>query len=214
VKAALNSKKTLRRCLKKMERKGPVTFAHLRTHSEIQAALPGFFDAHVARFQATDRISSLSTPERRVFTEELSRRFANTRVVTLSLLMIADHPVAWNFGFQFHGSWFWYQPTFDSREEENSPGHCLLSRIVIEACDMEEIKVVDLGLGAEGYKERFGNSTRQTLFVTATKSWRSYLQEIIRYRAASMLARFPRIETAARSLIRRIESESVRRHSR
>ncbi len=73
------------------------------------------------------------------------------------MLMVGDRPVAWNYGFQFHGSWFWYQPTFDSRQEENSPGQCLLLRIVTEACDMDGIKVVDLGLGAEGYKDRFGN---------------------------------------------------------
>ena len=66
--------------------------------------------------------------------------------------------MAWNYGFQFHGSWFIYQATFDRRQEEHSPGHCLLSRIVTEACDMDAMKVVDLGLGAEGYKERFGNA--------------------------------------------------------
>ena len=41
----------------------------------------------------------------------------------------------------------------------------------MDACDMDEMEVVDLGLGAEGYKERFGNSTRQTLHVTLTRSW-------------------------------------------
>jgi CelD/BcsL family acetyltransferase involved in cellulose biosynthesis len=112
--------------------------------------------------------------------------------------MIADQPVAWNYGFQFHGSWFWYQPTFDSRHEENSPGYCLLSRIVIEACDRDEMKVVDLGLGAEGYKERFGSTTRQTLYVTATKSWGRHLREIARYRTASALKWSPKVESAVR----------------
>ncbi len=91
--------------------------------------------------------------------------------------------------FNFLGSWFWYQPTFDSRQEEHSPGQCLLLRIVTEACDMDGMKVVDLGLGAEGYKDRFGNSTRQTVDVTMTKSWSRHLREIVRYRAASALKR-------------------------
>jgi CelD/BcsL family acetyltransferase involved in cellulose biosynthesis len=161
-----------------MEREGPVTFVHLQSYSEIQAALPEFADAHVARFRTTQRTSSLATPERRFFLEELAKRFSGTGVVTLSMLMIGDRPVAWNYGFQFHQSWFWYQPTFDGRYEENSPGYCLLSRVVIEACDMDRLNVVDLGLGAEGYKERFGNSTRQTLYATATKSWGLHLREI------------------------------------
>lgn len=198
LKTALLGKKKLRRYLREMEREGPVTFAHLKSYAQIKAALPGFADAHVERFRATHRVSSLSTPERRAFLEELARRFSDTGVVTLSLLMIADRPVAWNYGFQFDGSWFWYQPTFDSDQEQNSPGHCLLSRIVTEACDMEGMKVVDLGLGAEGYKERFGNSTRQTLYVTVTKSWRRHLGEVARFHAGSIVKRWPKVESAVR----------------
>jgi CelD/BcsL family acetyltransferase involved in cellulose biosynthesis len=206
LKAALVGKKRLRRYLRAMEREGPVTFVHLQSQAQIQAALPKFADAHGARFQATHRISSLSSPERRVFLEELARRLSDAGVVTLSMLMIADRPVAWNYGFQFRGSWFWYQPTFDSRQEENSPGHCLLSRIVIEACDMNGMNVVDLGLGAEGYKERFGNSARQTLYVTATKSWLRHLRIVARYRAANVLKRSPKVESAVRWLVRRFSS--------
>jgi CelD/BcsL family acetyltransferase involved in cellulose biosynthesis len=203
LRSALAGKKKLRRYLREMEREGPVTFVHLQSETEIQSALPGFADAHVARFRATHRISSLSTSERRFFLEELVRRFSGAGVVTLSMLMIAGQPVAWNYGFQFHGSWFWYQPTFDSRHEENSPGHCLLSRIVIDACDIEGMKVVDLGLGAEGYKERFGNSTRQTLYVTVTKSWTRHVQESFRYRAASALKRSPKVESIIRRMLNR-----------
>lgn len=198
LKASLVGKKKLRRYLREMEREGPVTFAHLQSLDQIEAAFPAFADAHVARFRVTGRVSNLATSERRFFLEELAKQFSGTRVVTLSLLKIGDQPVAWNYGFQFHGSWFWYQPTFDSRQEENSPGHCLLSRIIIEACDKDGMKVVDLGLGAEGYKERFGNSARQTLYVTVTSSRLRQLNEILRYRTASLLKRSPKVESLLR----------------
>ncbi len=201
LKTAMLGKKKLRRYLRAMERDGPVRVAHLQSAEQIQTALPAFTDAHVARFRRTNRISSLSTPERRCFLGELARRFSGTGVVNLSILTVGDDPVAWNFGFQFQGSWFWYQPTFDSRHEENSPGHCLLSQIVIEACDIEGMNIVDLGLGAEGYKERFANSTRQTLYVTATKSLRRHLREIARYRAARVLKDSPGIESAIRRML-------------
>jgi CelD/BcsL family acetyltransferase involved in cellulose biosynthesis len=203
LKTVLAGKKKLRQYLRAMEREGPVAFAHLQSQEQIQAALPGFADAHVARFHATQRISSLATPERRIFLQELVRRFRDCGVVTLSMLTIAGRPVAWNYGFQFHGSWFWYQPTFDSRWEEHSPGYCLLSRIVIEACDMDQMKLVDLGLGAEGYKERFGNSTRQTLHVTATKSWPRHLREVARYRMATALKSSPKVESVVRRILGR-----------
>jgi CelD/BcsL family acetyltransferase involved in cellulose biosynthesis len=200
LKAALLGKKKLRRYLRAMEREGPVSVSHLQSQAEIERAMPAFTDAHVARFEATQRTSSLSTPERRLFLEELTRRFSGRRIVTLSILTIGNRPVAWNFGFQFHKSWFWYQPTFDSRQEENSPGHCLLSRIVMQACDMDEITTVDLGLGAEGYKERFGNSTRQTLYLAATKSWRRHVQEIVKYRVANWVKQSPKIDSAVRRI--------------
>jgi CelD/BcsL family acetyltransferase involved in cellulose biosynthesis len=203
LKSGLAGKKKIRRYLREMERNGPVTFAHLQSGKEIQAALPAFADAHVARFLATGRVSSLATPERRMFLEELARRFDGSGVVTLSMLKINDRPVAWNYGFQFRGSWFWYQPTFDSSQEENSPGYCLLSKIVVDACDMDAMEEVDLGLGAEGYKERFGNSTRQTLHVTLTKSWPRHLREVVKYRAASVLKESPKIDSAVRRLLGR-----------
>lgn len=203
LKESLTGKKKLRRHLRNMEREGPVTFTHLQSAARIQAALPEFAEAHIARFRATGRTSSLATPERRIFLEELARRFDGAGVVTLSQLKIRDRPVAWNFGFQFHKSWFWYQPTFDGRHEDNSPGHCLLSRIVVEACDMDGVELIDLGLGAEGYKERFGNSTQQTLHVTVAKSRSHLLLEVARYKTASALKRSPKMESAIRRLLRR-----------
>ncbi len=204
LKATLSSYRKFRRYIRAMEREAPVRFVHLHSQAEIRAVLPDFADAHVARFRADQRTSFLATPERRSFLEDLATRFSGSETVTLSMLMIGDRPVAWNYGFQFHGSWFIYQATFDRRQEEHSPGHCLLSRIVTEACDVDGMKVVDLGLGAEGYKERFGNGTRQTLDFTMTKSWSRHLREIARYRAATALKRLPKVESAVRRLLRRL----------
>ncbi len=203
LKTTLMGKRKIRRCLRAMEREGPVTFAHLQSWGQIQGALPDFIDTHVARFHAIQRISGLSMPERRFFLEELTQRFLGSAVVTLSMLMIGGRPIAWTYGFQFRRSWFLYQATFDRSQEERSPGHCLLSRIVVEACDVDEIEVVDLGLGSEGYKEQFGNSTRQTLYVTVTKSLHRHLQEVARYRAANLLKRSPKVESAIRRVLGR-----------
>jgi CelD/BcsL family acetyltransferase involved in cellulose biosynthesis len=203
LKQSLQGKKKLRRYLRMLEREGAVSFSHLYSHEDVLAALPAFAEAHVARFQATSRTSSLATPARRLFLQELAKRFDGSGVVTLSQLKIQERPVAWNFGFRFHGTWFWYQPTFDSRYEENSPGYCLLSRIVTEACDMNEMERIDLGLGAEGYKERFGNSTRQTLHVTLSNSWMRDVFERARYRVATTLKQSPRVDSAIRRLLGR-----------
>jgi CelD/BcsL family acetyltransferase involved in cellulose biosynthesis len=195
----VSRKRQLRRCMKALAREGPVTFSYLRSWAEIQAALPGFVEAHLARYRAKQAVSFLSTPERQLFMKDLARRFAASGAMTLSMLRIADQPVAWSYGFQFHGGWFLYQTTFDIRCEENSPGYCLIARIIIEACDKNSLSLVDLGLGAEGYKEWFANSSRETLYATLTTSPVRHLREIARHRVATEVKRFPKLEAAIRN---------------
>jgi CelD/BcsL family acetyltransferase involved in cellulose biosynthesis len=195
----VSRKRQLRRCMKALEREATVTFSYLRTWPEIQAELPAFFDAHSARFRAKQGVSFLSTSERQHFMEDLARRFSATGDITLSILRIGDRPIAWSFGFQAYGSWFLYQTTFDIRCQENSPGYCLIARIIIEACAMTSLHVVDLGLGAEAYKEWFANGARQTLHATLTTSSLRHLQGIARHRIAAEIKRFPKVETVIRN---------------
>jgi CelD/BcsL family acetyltransferase involved in cellulose biosynthesis len=199
LKTMVTGKRQLRRCLKAMEREGRVTCAYLRSWEQIRAVLPDFFEQHVARFRAKQGVSFLSAPERRFFLEDLARRFADTGIVTVSMLKIGERRVAWSYGFQFHGGWSLYLTTFDTRDEENSPGYCLLAKILIEACGTDTFSVVDMGLGAEAYKEWFANNTRQTLYATLTTSPLRHLRGMARYRIATEVKRFPRLEAAIRN---------------
>lgn len=199
LKTTVTRKRQLRRCLKAMEREGPVTCAYLKSWVQIQAVLPDFVGIQVARFRAKQGVSFLSAPERQFFMEDLARRFADTGIVTLTTLKIGERRVAWSYGFQFHGGWSLYQTTFDTRDEENSPGYCLLAKILIEACETSAFSVVDMGLGAEAYKEWFANGTRQTLYATLTTSPLRHLRGMARYRIATEVKRFPRLEAAIRN---------------
>jgi CelD/BcsL family acetyltransferase involved in cellulose biosynthesis len=197
--SAVAGKRQLRRCMKALEREGRVTFAYLRSWEQIRSALPDFMDAHVARFRAKHDVSFLSAPERQLFMQELARRFSSTGDMILSLLRIDDRPIAWSYGFQFHGTWFLYQTTFDIRCEENSPGYCLIARIILEACDTGIIRLVDLGLGAEAYKDWFANGNRQTLHATLSTSPLRHVGQLARYRLSTEVKRFPRLEAALRT---------------
>ena len=112
----------------------------------------------------------------------------------MSRLLVGEIPAAWNYGFQFAGSWFWYQPTVNSSFEELSPGYCLLAKIVQQACDSPEIDVVDLGLGAEDYKDRFATANRQTLYLVLHQSFLITCERRVRDRAAAVAKASPRIE--------------------
>lgn len=206
LKRSVMKKRLLRRCVQAMEREGAVVCTYLRSWSQIEPALPEFVDAHVARYRATQRISILTTAERRSFFEDLTRRFGESGVVTLAVLKIGDRPVAWSYGFQFEGSWSLNQATFNTRDEDYSPGYCMLAKIVIEACDNSLLERVDLGLGEEGYKAWFANATRQTLYATTSRSLTRHLREMARYRIALWLKRWPSIESAIRNWLEHFRS--------
>ncbi len=194
------------RLLKGMGKTAQVTLSHLKSWERIESALPRFAEAHVARFLAMGRISNLARPERRVFLKELARLLSVPGWITLSHLLVGDQIVAWNYGFQYAGSWFWYQPTFDSRWEPHSPGYVLLWKIVEDACQNPEISLVDLGLGAEGYKEHIANGERQTLYLTVSRSSLVNVKESARYHAATAIKSAPRLEGFVRRVLHSFSS--------
>jgi CelD/BcsL family acetyltransferase involved in cellulose biosynthesis len=123
-------------------------------------------------------------------------------------MMSGDKVVAWNYGFDFHGTWFWYQPTFDTEFERYSPGFCLLSMLIEEAAENHALSVVDLGLGAGEYKERFANQSCKTLGVTLRSAMAKHLQEILRYRTAELIKTSPRLEASVRRFYSRLRKNT------
>lgn len=203
-KPALPRKKMLRRFLNAMGREGPVRLDHGRSWEGVGPVLDQFMLSHVARFLVTQHISNLARPERRLFLSELAKLLSAPGWIVLTRMMSREKAVAWNYGFQFHGTWFWYQPTFDTDLEKYSPGFCLLAKIVEEAAENPALTVIDLGLGAEEYKERFANQTRETLHLTLQTTARGHFREMLRYRAATLVKASPRVEAGARWLRARL----------
>jgi hypothetical protein len=163
-----------------------------------RGALDAFFAAHVARFLATGRLSNLVMKERRQFLRELVSLLAKQKWFDLMSLYAGDQLVAANYGFRFQGSWFWYQPVIANQFEDLSPGFCLLTKIVEDASRDPEAQMVDLGLGAEGYKERFANAERTTLHGTLSRHAVDLWWARGRYHASQGIQAQPRLEPLAR----------------
>lgn len=203
-------RKALRYCLKGLEKKGTVAMDHLRKWDAIEPALPRFIAAHVARFQDAGRASNLASTERQAFLVALAESLSNADWIVLTRLLVGGEAVAWNYGFEFAGTWFYYQPTFDSSLRQFSPGLCLLSKMVADACDRPGIRLLDLGLGEEAYKRRFASGYRQTLHATVTSSSAVRLRETVRYHAASAVKSSPKLEHWVRRLVGRPSTGHVK----
>ena len=203
--ATLYRRKMVRRYLRTLEKWGPVTVRHLTQWSQVETSLPLFAQMQVGRFLATGRISNLVREDRRFFLHNLAKRLTDAGWLSLSVLCVRERPIAWNYGFRFCGSWFWYQPTIDTEFEQLSPGFCLLSKILEEACQNPEISRVDLGLGTEEYKLRVSNDVRRTVHLTVSDSL-TVKKESVRFYSAHFVKKSPALERTIRSVLGRFGS--------
>lgn len=185
------------RGLKKMSQMGSVQVTHL-THSSDETDLAPIFSAHVSRFLATQRVSPLLQRERREFLIELGRLLGPAGWLKLSRLEVNGQPLAWNYGFRYCDSWFWYLPTFKIEHEHLSPGSCLLRLLIREGCLDPLITRFDLGLGDEGYKRRFANSSFTTRYLRLTSSSVRHSAVFGRQWLASSVNRFPELDNRLR----------------
>ena len=203
-KPVLPRKKMLRRFLNAMGREAPVRLSHARSREQIAEILPEFMLGHIGRFLITGRISNMARPDRQAFLKELVDLLSEREWIVLTRMMSGERVFASNLGFEFQGTWFWYQPTFDSDLEKYSPGFCLLAKLIEESADKPGLKTVDLGLGAEEYKDRFANRTRETLHITLDESLVRICRERARYYLAEAVKSVPSAENAIRKAVRMV----------
>ncbi len=186
-----------KRALKRIEKLGPGRLCHL-PEGEVLAELTAIFSAQISRFLATGRVSPLVGPERRLLLAELTRRLGKAGWLKVSRLEIGGRPVAWNFGFQFRNSCFWYLPTFTLEYEDLSPGSHLLRLLIEECCSDPSLQRLDLGLGDEAYKDRYANASCPTSYVQLSRSRLAYGRNVVRYWSSRSIQRSPAAEGAFR----------------
>ena len=186
-----------RRALKKLNQLGPVRLVH-SSGEHLEETLQGIFSAQISRFLATNRISPLIRPQRRLFLSELGRLLNSAGWLKISQLEVNGQPIAWNYGFQFFDTWFWYLPAFNVQYEGSAPGSCLLRFLAEAACADPLVKRLDLGLGDEAYKERFANAICSTRYLQLTTSLPRHLANISRHWLAASAKRSPVVDTQLR----------------
>ena len=195
---AVVRKEKEKRGLKKLAERGPVEVRDLRP-SELATGLQPLFAAHISRFLATNRPSPLLQRERRFFLAELARLLDAQNWLKVSQLVVNERPIAWNYGFKFLDSWFWYLPTFEMKYEEFSPGSSLLRLLTEEACADPAVQRLDLGLGDEPYKDRFCNSFYSTRYVQLSRSMPRHVLNVGRHWLTTSAARVPAVEEKLRA---------------
>ena len=179
-----------KRGLKKLGKLGPIRITH-SSGEQSEMALRPIFAAQISRFLATNRLSPYVYQPNRFFVLELGRLLTPAGWLKVSRLEVNGRPVAWNYGFRFCDSWFYYLVTFQMQFEASSPGSCLLRLLTEEACADPSVKRFDLGRGDEAYKERFANAIASTHYVQLSESMSHHLATVGRYWLVASARRVP-----------------------
>lgn len=213
----LAGKSREKRALRRLTNLGAVRVIHLTEPEQIGPSIESIVSAQISRFLASDRVSPLVGPERRTFLRHLSDLLSHSGWLKISQLEIDGRPVAWNYGFRFGGSWFWYLPTFEMEYEHVSPGSCLLRLLVEEGARDASLQWLDLGLGDEPYKERFANNMRETRYVHLSRGLARHAVSRFRQTLNSAAARFPdfgdklrRARTFYQACVNRVRENGMR----
>lgn len=203
---AQSARRSLKKARNVAARMGGAAVSHVKTYEEFMAEFPEYAAASVARFLAAGQTSNLLTQKRRWFMGELAKLLAARGWLTFSTLKLNAKTVAWHFGFQFAGAWFSYLPAFetDLPQLHPGPGAYLLCEILQQASQDPETRVVDLGLGDEGYKQPYAKTGRHTLYVVASRSKMRLLREKSRYRLGQAVKKSPQLERSVRMCMARI----------
>ena len=156
---ALTQKKSLLRHEAYFRRSGSLEVLHHSTAEEIEPHLDEFFQQHMARWSATPHPSLFHDDRQQRFYRTLTQYASPAGWLRFTRIAADGRPIAFHFGFVYHGSFMWYKPTFAIDLARHSPGEVLLRQLLLRGIE-ESAHTFDFGLGDEPFKQRFATHTQ------------------------------------------------------
>jgi len=163
-------KKSLVRHENYYRRTGLLTVQHFSESRAIRPHLEEFFEQHATRWAVTDYPSLFTDPRQREFYVRLMEVAGEAGWLRFTRLDWNARPIAFHYGFCYHGSYMWYKPSFDIAQAQHSPGEVLIRQLLLAAY-AEDAHTFDLGLGDEPFKDRFADH------VESVRTWGLYPEE-------------------------------------
>jgi len=201
--AELLKKKSMRRNSNKLSRLGSLTFRHISNRCEIQEHLPQFYQQHINRRLMSGDRSLFLNHDSQDFYDNLVCSLDSQSILRFGVVELDSRPIAYHFGFQSNGVFYWYKPTFDIDYWEFSPGEVLL-RFLLEYSVENGIQVFDFTVGNETFKSRFANDLQQNFSIKLYKKG-TQRRERLTIQLNHFLKRYPIVH----SLFRRIKGLAI-----
>ena len=142
----------IRRKIRKLESFGKVEFRELKESKLVMKEMDTFFDLHKS---SSAKKSQFLNNKRRRFIEDISIKFAENKMLILSLLDIDSSPVAACLGFEYRDSYFLYNSGYNPEFSDLSVG-IVANLYAIKNAIIRENTIFDFLRGGEFYKYQLG----------------------------------------------------------
>jgi CelD/BcsL family acetyltransferase involved in cellulose biosynthesis len=172
--ASIEGKQSVRRNRAHYRRRGALRYERVRGETEWRRLRPVFFEQHTLRQLAVGRAPSFHDVRKQRLYDTLLARGPDS--VHVSALWVDGRCLAAHYGYSSGGTVYWGAPALDVTEDHGSrsPGQLLLAELVA-AARAEGYRELDLTLGEEAFKVRFGTKCVQVgqvrLYGARTRYW-------------------------------------------
>ncbi len=154
-KQKLLSHKSLKRHFNGFMRDGSLKIHHLTETETILPYLDAFFEQHVERWGKRKK-SLFICNEQKEFYRLLVNELPKCKSLVFTVLECGDDIIAFHFGLNYLGKFYWYKPSFNIKLRQRSPGEALLQSLFQYTVD-NDLNVFDFTVGEEAFKYRFSN---------------------------------------------------------
>ncbi len=152
----------------------------IRAAGELEIALDALFGLHRLRARDKDIVSSFDDETIHSFHIELARLFLELGWLRFYLLQRNERTIAAAYGFDYEGTYSFYQTGLDPAWKQFSPGKVLIGSLLEELFGEEKVREFDFLGGNDGYK-RFW--TKQFKVLKKARVFNSSLRATAEYTA-------------------------------
>ena len=142
-----------------LNKNGKLEYKIAETPDEILRELPSLFKLHEDRRFIAGGQSKFADPKPREFYKKLIEIMLPLGWLRFDSLKFNDEPIAYHFGFYYDDTLLHYTPAFNLDYYKRSPGTVII-KFMLEDCLERNAKEFDFTRGAESYKKRFANLSR------------------------------------------------------
>ena len=179
-----------------LNKNGKLEYKIAETPDEILRELDTLFKLHEERRFIAGGQSKFDNPKPREFYKKLIDVMLPLGWLRFDSLKFNDEPLAYHFGFYYGDTLYHYTPTFNLDYYKRSPGTVII-KFMIEDCLKRNAKEFDFTRGAEQYKKRFANLSRDNFrFEIYTNpiawniaNWTSSIKEWLKNRHPRILSK-------------------------